>query len=134
MVAPGRCKVFISHASDDLWVAQQIAAEIRRYGAETFLDRADTAHGDDFEEAILQAEEECTELLVLLTPWSLKRPYVWMEIAFFLKARKRIVIVLYGLTPKQLSKDPNVPVGLKKLNVVELNNFSSYLEQLRKRL
>jgi hypothetical protein len=38
---------FISHSSQDLWVARQIAAEIRRLGAETFLDMADIAHGDD---------------------------------------------------------------------------------------
>src|SRR3954452_19424141 len=91
----GTARIFISHSAKDAWVARQIAAEIRRRGAETFLDEADIAHGDDFEEAILRAEEACSELLVLLTPWSLKRTWVWPEIGFFRRARKRIVGVLY---------------------------------------
>jgi hypothetical protein len=66
-------KVFISHSSRDLWVAQQIAAELQRCGADIFLDEADIAHGDDFDDEIMRAEEQCHELLVLLTPWSLKR-------------------------------------------------------------
>ena len=66
-------KVFISHSSRDLWVAQQIAAELQRCGADTFLDEADIAQGDDFDDEIMRAEEQCNELLVLLTPWSLKR-------------------------------------------------------------
>src|SRR5919202_1501520 len=130
----GTARVFISHSAKDAWVARQIAAEIRRRGAETFLDEADIAHGDDFEEAILKAEETCTELLVLLTPWSLKRSWVWLEIGFFRRARKRIVGVLYGLSVNDVSTDPDVASVLKKLDMVELNNLDSYLNQLSNRL
>ena len=67
--AGGRLKVFISHASSDLWIARQIAKEVAGCGAETFLDEGDISHDDDFDEEILRAEGQCTELLVLLTPW-----------------------------------------------------------------
>lgn len=127
-------RIFISHSSQDLWVARQIAAEIRRLGAETFLDVADIAHGDDFEEEILKAEPGCSELLVLLTPWSLKRTWIWLEIGFFRHSRKRIVGVLYGLTAQEISSDPDVASVIKKLDMVELNNLDSYLTQLNKRI
>jgi hypothetical protein len=127
-------RIFISHSSRDLWVARQIAAEIRRLGAETFLDVADIAHGDDFEEEILKAEPGCSELLVLLTPWSLKRTWIWLEIGIFRHSRKRIVGVLYGLSAREISTDPDVASVIKKLDMVELNNLDSYLAQLRKRI
>ena len=72
--------VFVSHAGSDTWVARQIAAHITARGAVPFLDEADIATGEDFEERILTALERADEMVVLLTPWSLKRPYVWMEI------------------------------------------------------
>lgn len=72
--------VFISHSAVDTWVARQIAGHIQVSGASTFLDEADVQIGDDFEERIVEAARNCNELLVLLTPWSIQRPYIWMEI------------------------------------------------------
>lgn len=68
--------VFISHAGTDTWVAKRIAEQIEALGAKTFLDEAHIAVGEDFEERILHALDQANELLVLLTPWSLERPYV----------------------------------------------------------
>lgn len=127
-------RVFISHSSVDTWVAKQLAAHIRDCGAETFLDEADIQHGDDFEEVILQAEAECSELLVLVSPWSLQRQYVLMEIAFFRRGGKRIVAALHGVTPKDIATDERVAVLLKKLDLVELNDIASYFDQLRARV
>ena len=127
-------KVFISHSSTDTWVARQIAQHVRQCGAETFLAEADIEHGDDFEERILDAEPECSELLVLLTPWAITRTYVWLEIAFFKHSRKRIVGVLHGLSVDDISKDPQIAVLLKKLDLVDINRVDSYFEQLKRRI
>jgi hypothetical protein len=81
----------------------------------------------------MRAEEQCHELLVLLTPWSLKRSYIWLEIGYFRKSRKRIVMVLYGLTADDIAKDADVPNVAKRLDMVDLNAFHTYLAQLRKR-
>ena len=116
--AGGRLKVFISHASSDLWIARQIAKEVAGCGVETFLDEGDTPHGDDFDEESLRPEEQCTELLVLLTPSSLARAYIWLEIGYFRRSGKRIVGVLYGLTVADVSRDPRVPNLLKRLDMV----------------
>jgi hypothetical protein len=118
-------RVFISHSSKDTWVAMQIATHVRRTGAGTFLDEADVEHGDDFEEEIVKASKLCTELLVLLTPWSIERPYVWLEIGLFRYDNNRIVGVLHGVKVEDISGDPRVPVLLKKIDLVDINEGSS---------
>mgnify|MGYP001458545062 CR=1 FL=1 len=127
-------RVFISHASLDTWVARQLASHIAACGADTFLDEADIQHGDDFEDEILKAEEKCSELLVLLTPWSISRTYVWLEIGFFRRGGKRIVGVLHGLTAKDIATDERVAVLVKKLDLVDINGVDTYFEQLRNRV
>jgi hypothetical protein len=72
--------VFVSHSSQDTWIAKQIAREIAARGGTPFLDEAQVDAGADFEEDILNFLEQAHELVVLLTPWALERPYVWAEI------------------------------------------------------
>ena len=127
-------KVFISHSSSDTWVATQIAKHVRTTGASTFLDEADIEHGDDFDEEIVKASKLCTELLLLLTPWSVERPYIWLEIGFFRHDNKRIVGLLHGLKAADISGDPRVPVLMKKIDLVDINEFESYLTQLDRRV
>jgi len=127
-------KVFISHSSRDTWVATQIATHVRLTGAATFLDEADIEHGDDFDDEIVKASKLCTELLLLLTPWSVERPYIWLEIGFFRHDNKRIVGVLHGLKAEEISGDARVPVLLKKIDLVDINDLASYLTQLDRRV
>jgi hypothetical protein len=72
--------VFISHSGPDTWVAKQIAREIEARGATPFLDEAQVDAGADFEEDILNFLERAHELVVLLTPWALDRPYVGLKL------------------------------------------------------
>jgi hypothetical protein len=74
-----RWLVFVSHSGADSWVARQIARHVREAGADPFLDEAHIAVGDDFEDRLRAALEEARELVVLLTPWALDRPYIWAE-------------------------------------------------------
>ena len=129
-----RPRVFISHASTDLWVARQIEGKVRLCGADTFLDCEHIEHGDDFDERIIEAAQDCTELLVLFTPTARDRKYVWMEIGMFLGVRKRIVGVLHGLEKKELATDQFTPVALKRIHVVDLNDINSYFAELARRV
>jgi hypothetical protein len=127
-------RVFISHSSVDTWVARQIALRVKRCGASFFLDEADVQGGDDFEDKILEAAEVSTELLVLLTPWATRRPYIWMEIGSFWSARKRITGILHGLTPNTVSVDPNIPIVLKRTRLLTLNEIDRFFEELKLRV
>lgn len=126
--------VFVSHSSQDTWVARQIAREIEAVGAKPFLDEAEVDAGADFEEDILSFLERAHELVVLLTPWALDRPYVWAELGAAWGRRIPIVALLLGLTPGELQAKPGIPVLLKKRNLVQLNDFDSYIAQLRRRV
>src|SRR5947208_13681134 len=126
--------VFVSHSSKDTWVAKQLAREIARCGALAFLDEADIEVGSDFEEHILESLQRADELVVLLTPWALERPYVWAELGAAWSRRLPIVILLQGMTPGEFQSRPGVPVFLKKRNMVDLNAIDNYLAELRKRV
>jgi hypothetical protein len=129
-----KLKVFISHASGDTWVAKQIKSHVEQIGCYTFLDNENIDSGDDFEEKLIIAARQCDELLVLLTPTALERKYVWMEIGMFVGARKRVVSVLYGVEPEKLRGDPQLPVTLKRLEWIEINEIDAYFPQLKARL
>ncbi len=126
--------VFVSHSARDTWVAKQIAREIARCGAEPFLDEAEIDAGEDFEEEIIAFLEKADELVVLLTPWALDRPYVWAELGAAWGRRIPIVVLLQGMTPAELQSRPAVPVFLKKRNLLDLNSVETYFGELRKRV
>jgi hypothetical protein len=89
--------VFISHSSRDTWLAKQLARGVSESGGTPFLDEADVEIGDDFEEKIRDFLERAHELLVLLTPWAMDRPYVWVELGVAWGRELPIVAVLHGL-------------------------------------
>jgi TIR domain len=126
--------VFISHAGMDMWVAKQISKEIEARGAKTFLDEANISVGEDFEDGILRALDRAKELLVLLTPWSLNRPYVWAEIGAAWSKRMPIIGVLHGLTPEQFNQQPGVPLILKRRDLISINQLDQYLSELGERV
>ena len=126
--------VFVSHSGPDTWVAKQIAREIEARGGTPFLDEAQVDAGSDFEEDILDFLQRANELVVLLTPWALERPYVWAEIGAAWGRRIPIVALLLGITAAELQARPGIPVLLKKRDLLELNAIDVYLEQLRTRI
>jgi hypothetical protein len=126
--------VFVSHSGEDTWVARQIANGISAVGARPFLDEADVEVGAEFEEDIRGFLDQAHELVVLFTPWSLARPYVWAEIGAAWIRRIPIVVVLHGLTASDFQAQPNAPVFLKKRDIIRLNDIDQYLQQLGARV
>lgn len=124
----------MSHSSQDTWVARQIAREIEARGATAFLDEAQVDVGSDFEEDILNFLERAHELVVLLTPWALERPYVWAEIGAAWGRRIPMVALLLGITATELQSRPGIPVLLKKRDLLQLNEVEVYLDQLSGRI
>jgi hypothetical protein len=107
---------------------------VKALGAACFLDAADIDHGDDFDKVIRKAARASREILVLLTPWATERPFVWLEIGAFWGSGKRIVAVLHGLTAKDVTTNDKLPVVLKRIDVVALNEIDGYFSQLRRRV
>jgi hypothetical protein len=126
--------VFVSHHGMDAWVAKQIAREIVGRGASVYLAEADVEVGPDFEEQLLDALNLASELVVLLTPWALRRPYLWAELGAVWGRRIPIVGLLLGFTVAEVQTMADIPVLLKKGGLLELNQIDRYLVQLSARV
>lgn len=126
--------VFISHATADAWIAEQLGEEVRKAGADYFLEVVDVEVGDDFDERILNGLEQCTELVVLLTPASIESRWVWLEIGSELGKRKRVSAIVHGMAVDDLLDDKLVPIVLKRKQMVHLNEAGRYFEELRGRV
>lgn len=95
--------IFVSHATADKWVAKIICEKLEAAGAKTFRDDRDIAGGDRIPEEIIRQITRCKEFVVLLTPRSVDRPWVLLEVGMALRngRRTRIVPILYhvGVDP-----------------------------------
>ncbi len=107
-----------------------LCEKIEATGAVTFRDDRDINGGDDIPESLRQAIADSDEMVVLLTPESIHRPWVLMEIgaAWQRGHDMRIVGVL-----QHVSIEP-IPAMLKSKKVIELNAFDSYLKELEVRM
>ena len=126
-------KVFISHGSHDSWIARQMARCIGECGAEVLIDAYDLESGDDVTERLSGLLAQATELVVLLTPFSKSRAWVWMEVGVMRLNRKRVVPIFHGMTKRDLAESggDGAVVGLVER---QLNEFDHYLVELKARV
>lgn len=132
--SPQKYRVFVSHASDDLWVAAQIARHIEVCGATSFLDTRDISAGDDFKSRIRSEMPSCDELLALFTPWSKTRAWVRHEIGMADALQKRIVCVFYKVTLRDLRRNGDSLGPIEDLNIIDINALDAYFNELTKRV
>jgi len=125
---------FISHSSEDTWVAKKLSLEFGAAGATTFLDEAEIAVGANFEDDILVALRSAKELVVLITPWAITRPYVWMEIGAAWYKDIPIIVLLLGVTASEFQEKAIIPVALKQRNLLPLNHVDRYITELAERI
>ncbi|MDA1051450.1 MAG: toll/interleukin-1 receptor domain-containing protein [Planctomycetota bacterium] len=123
-------QMFVSHATDDKWIATTFCEKIDATGASTFRDDRDINGGDDIPEEIRTQIKQSRELVVLLTPESVDRPWVLLEVGAAWGWRKdyRIVPVLCHVTVDAI---PDIVKGKKAF---QLNEFDQYLKELQKRV
>jgi hypothetical protein len=122
--------VFVSHATADKWLAKTFCEKIEAIGASTFRDDRDINGGDDIPEAIRAQIQQSRELVVLLTPESVDRPWVLIEVGAAWCRRKeyRIVPVLCHVT---IDRIPDIIKGKKAFH---MNDFEQYLKELETRV
>lgn len=122
-------QIFISHATADKWVATTICEKIEAIGATTFRDDRDIKGGDVIPVEIFAQIRRSKEFVVLLTPASVNRPWVLIEIgAACQRNGLRIVPILYhvGVEP--------IPAMIHQNKWFTLNDLASYLVELKGRV
>jgi hypothetical protein len=127
---PKPYQVFISHATADKWLAKVICEKIEATGATFFRDDRDIKGGDDIPEEIRLQLKRSRELLVLLTPQSIGRPWVTIEVgaAWGWSRKTRIVPIL-----NHVSVD-TVPDIIKSKKAMSLNELDQYFKELAERV
>jgi len=127
-------RVFVSHGWHDRWIARQMAKCITDdAGAEPFIDIFDIQKGDRIEQKIQSELPNCDELVVLLTPWSVRRNWVWTEVGGAWALGKRTVGVLYGLSILEIEREHGGMAALAPTNCLGLDEFDTYIAELKTR-
>lgn len=123
-------QVFVSHATADKWIATTFCEKIDATGATSFRDDRDINGGDSIPESIRTQIQVSRELVVLLTPDSIERPWVLLEVGAAWGRRKnyRIVPVLCHVSFDAI---PDIIEGKKAFHI---NEFDKYLTELKRRV
>jgi hypothetical protein len=123
-------QVFLSHATADKWLAKVICDKIEGTGASTFRDDRDINGGDDIPEEIRREIKQSQEMIVLLTPESVGREWVLLEVgaAWGWRKNSRIVAVL-----EHVDIDP-IPEIIKSKKAIRINDLDNYLNELHRRV
>ena len=123
-------QVFVSHATADKWIATIFCEKIDATGATSFRDDRDINGGDSIPDSIRTAIQVSRELVVLLTPDSIERPWVLLEVGAAWGRRKdyRIVPVLCHVTFDAI---PDIIEGKRAFHI---NDFDTYLLELKRRV
>lgn len=125
--------MFISHARSKRTV-EYLAALIEAAGARSFHSGRSISPGEDFEARILRTIRKCLGFVVVLTPWSVTRPYVWTEFGIAWDEGKRIVGIVDGMTIGQLTRRAEIPLRLRRIQLVTLGDVDRYISGLRRRV
>lgn len=123
-------QVFVSHATADKWIATTFCEKIDATGASSFRDDRDINGGDSIPETIRTKIQVSRELVVLLSPDSIERPWVLLEVGAAWGRRKnyRIVPVLCHVSFDAI---PDIIEGKKAFHI---NDFDKYLAELKRRV
>ena len=119
--------VFISHSSQDAWIARMMAEKVSALGAVAWLDVKDLEGGDLISAKIREGLDACQEAVVLISPQSEGSRWVVFEIGAVWGQHKRITPIL-----NNVSLDATTP--LKEIKAIDLNDFDRFLSELEKRI
>jgi acetolactate synthase regulatory subunit len=126
-VAADAPKAFFSYSRDDLEFALRLATDLKKAGANVWMDKLDIRPGQLWERKAEEALDNCARLLVILSPASVSSRNVMAEVGFALDEQKEVIPVLY--------RECKVPFRLRPLQYVDFrSDYSQGLEELLRAL
>jgi hypothetical protein len=108
--------VFVCYAREDEDFVLKLAANLKSLGDPIWLDQWDIPTGDNWDRKIEEALRECTHLLLILSPASVKSVEVVSEWCWALKEGKVVVPILY--------QPCEIPFRLRSLQYIDLTSRS----------
>jgi len=102
-------KVFISYSSVDEPLAKEIEGTLEATGISAFRDKKDIDWGDDVLERVAKGLTDCSAVVVIVSPASLKSQWVPFEVGHAMALGKKVL-------PFLAHPSIDVPDFLRKLN------------------
>lgn len=126
--------IFISHSAIDAGVVRLIGKEVKAIAkCDVFISDFDIQKGADTDEVIRNHLDRADEFVILLTPWALERPWIWVELGGAFIRRIPIACILHGLTFQKVKEYPGCPNFLLRGNMFDIRELPLYLSELKKR-
>jgi hypothetical protein len=121
-------RIFISYSRVDAPFAHRLTASLRETGGDVWIDVADIRSGDDWSDAIQQALDECTIMLLVLSPEAMDSVNVASEWKYYLDEGKTVIPVLL--------RETRINFRLRPLNYIDFfrQDYEVALAQLRMEL
>lgn len=101
--------------------------KVTEAGADYWLDGRDLRGGGDILKEIDQGVHDCQEITILFSPNSVNSHWIGFEIGVAYSKRKHLTPILNNVNYTEVSL-------LQGIKAIELNNFSQYLTELKKRI
>jgi hypothetical protein len=127
-------RIFISHASEDKGLALLLAAHLKVLDFDVYIDERDIHTGMDFTKEIHDNIAQSQELIVLLSPRSVKKPFIPYEIALARHCDLHISPLVLGMTIPEFSEDLTFRGILDPLKCRHIDNILTFLEELSTRV
>jgi hypothetical protein len=127
--------VFLSYGHLDGFLVDRLKEQIEAItGVFVFLDINEIEFGDAFRQKIIQELSQTDELLVMLSPSSIKRSWIYAEIGAALALNKRIVGLMHGIGVEELQQNGALSLFGDRHHIFDpRTELTSYLNQLKDR-
>lgn len=114
-------RAFISYSRSNSAFALRLAGDLKAAGASVWLDQLDIRRGDRWDQAVEDALNHCTRMLVILSPASVNSTNVMDEVSFALEEGKAVIPILF--------QECKVPFRLRRIQYVDFRQ--DYLPALQ---
>jgi hypothetical protein len=123
-------QIFVSHSTADKWLAVTLCEKLETSGASTFRDDRDIDGGDDIPDRIRAEIKRSREIVVLLTPNSVNRAWILLEVgaAWGWSKAIRITPILC-----HVDVDP-IPGMIKSKKAVHINDCANLFAEVKRRV
>jgi hypothetical protein len=122
-------RVFISHASKDEALALDLCERLQARKVPSFAAARDLEGGTPWQEDIRQALRSCAEVLILLTPNSIDRPWIMIEAGAAWVLGKRVTPCLAYVEPGALPEPLTVHQGRSLVTSEEIDKIVDEVAQ-----
>ena len=122
---PNAPPAFFSYSRDDLEFALRLATDLKKAGANVWMDKLDIRPGQLWERKVEDALTTCPRMLVILSPSAVNSPNVMAEVAFALDEQREVIPVLH--------RECRIPFRLRPFQYVDFrSDYAQGFEELLK--